>query len=812
MMISSLLKLFSRQAFYFCLIAFLLALALPSASAVGENFDNFCNPATESTNSSDYLFYTNFPGGTPSGMACVGGSNCDFEDSSPTFQGSTYSLGGTGNYASFPTATETGTTTFQLWGNAPVNNNVWAALYYYDDLGINFYSTGEFRSISDTPANFGSYNASTWYTIVMNVTWGSPDTATFQAYNENGDLLGRYTDTGGGGTIYNSVSLFTNEGNIDNIRVYSGNTCPTEPVTVPYTYIRIQDVYDNANLEGINVTLTDGTSNLTQSDGIAYFHNTTAQNFTAYDPAGLYFNYTSSVTPTENSTTTYKVFGAFVNLTAYDIGNNTVTNFITNSGLQTNTTSTGSLKMFLKPNATNTLTVNASSYILGYLFNISTIPKDTNNYPITGLYSHLINVTAVNYTAGTINNFTINYTGLTNGTLSTTNGLVQVPALNGTYTLILDAQGFALANHTLTLSSQYTAYEFLLYTTNSINFTFYNESTNLPYNNSVNVEVYGASSSFNYTATNGILYLDLLSPQEYEIVYYIDSSYQRSYYYDLTDRSNTELRLYLPDASKVVSIYPEIVDNLGDVKSNATVKLFRRFVNDSQGSRIVEMGRTDFAGITPLWAELLGPEYYFVVTSDEGSATTIGAPLVSTTFSISLSSGEGVLAPISKVQNAQAGILIDSTNTSYLTWSDTTSTITKGCLVVERVYQGVRSEVSNECLLGDSGQLNYLLANSSNSTYYAKGYLYVGDNVLWYDQEELDGDKNYQVFGLLGLFITLLVFIAFVFLGQGSVEQIVVSGVFALGLMMLTGFIFSSWEAFIGIVIVAVIIIYKTRN
>lgn len=117
------------------------------------------------------------------------------------------------------------------------------------------------------------------------------------ARNRDGNAFGVYTDA---------------QAHID-VHFFGYNTTNWPTVSSnPFLDITIQDIFDDANLEGLTVTLADGTSNTTDASGNAHFENKTTQSFNVTDSGNLYFDYNSSSDPTENDTTTYQIWGSTV--------------------------------------------------------------------------------------------------------------------------------------------------------------------------------------------------------------------------------------------------------------------------------------------------------------------------------------------------------------------------------------------------------------------------------------------------------------------------------------------------------------------
>jgi len=70
---------------------------------------------------------------------------------------------------------------------------------------------------------------------------------------------------------------------------------------------------------------------------------------------------------------------------------------------------------------------------------------------------------------------------------------------------------------------------------------------------------------------------------------------------------------------------------------------------------------------------------------------------------------------------------------------------------------------------------------------------------------------SYKIWGVLGIFLTLIVFLFAVAMGS-TAEGVVINGSLAIFFMTLIGIFAVEWTSFIGIIIVAGIIAYKSKS
>ena len=491
------------------------------------------------------------------------------------------------------------------------------------------------------------------------------------------------------GSVYNNSGVWTPQANSFAIESIGTETSSTNP----YLYIQLQDTADNSNIEGLTVTLNDGTTNTTQSDGIAYFYNSSTQSFNVTDSNDLYFDYNSTSNPTENATTAYNVYGAFVTLNAYDVANNSVNTFNVSAGVQTNTTSSGTLNLYLVPNTTNTITVNGSGYISTDI-NISTSGQDTSSYNLSGLYQSVLIINAETYTGVQIDNQTTNVTG-ENLTLTetTTNYNTTFYVLYGDYNISMLPVGYSLQNETITISEGNNSPEvtLIVYALNSLYLYFYDEITNSLITENISVELITDTTAAIYYSTDGNLSLEVLTPEEYTLRYKSASGNnytERDYYQTLSNNNYYNISLYLLEDTEATDMTVTIKDTSGDYVEGATVKLLRYFSNCAC-YKVVEMSKSSFSGESLFIVDSYDGHYKFSVdyqdtnrflsTSSENFIPTAG--LVERIITINL--GSAYFQSFRELPSIGRSLTYNNvTGALTFTWSDPSGIVTKGCLTL----------------------------------------------------------------------------------------------------------------------------------
>jgi len=203
-----------------------------------------------------------------------------------------------------------------------------------------------------------------------------------------------------------------------------------------------------------------------------------------------------------------------------------------------------------------------------------------------------LNITAKDAVSSiAISNFTITVNGTLAG--STTNGHYYLQNLSGDYSVNIDARGYEDKTVVIEVNETYQTYNFSLFTSNSLNLSFYNAQT-LALLSGINVTMIfiGETAQTNTTST-GSIYVDSLSPGNYTFVYSAPGYRQNQYLINITNRTTQDISLYLNNESLTSLILIEVQDRFGTPLSDVEVTIQRY----SQNSWITEqIIKTDFQG------------------------------------------------------------------------------------------------------------------------------------------------------------------------------------------------------------------------
>lgn len=556
----------------------------------------------------------------------------------------------------------------------------------------------------------------------------------------------------------------------------SGAEYPTSfpPASTPYAHVQVKDEFNNNTISGLTVYL--GTlSNTTDGSGIAYFYNTSSTNYTI-DGGANYFN--ASGTATQNSTTTAYVYGAYVALKAYNILGEELSTFNVSSGAYYNTTTNGTAYLLLSPNTTHNIVFNSSTYI-PYTQSITTHGRDTDTYNTSGLYQTVINITGKSRVDNTtITGFTLNYTGydggVINGSATTTGVNITLHNMLGNYSLIFNNESFELGYYNFTAVSSAEAYQFYLYTTNSVNFCFYDEETGaLLDNTTVYLEMISTAQAGNYSTTTGCIYEDLLSPDTYTLRYTALGYMQSFYYLTLTDRTFNALNLTLLNDTSGTEVTLNVYDTLGNKLEGATVKILKYDVTTNTYP-IVEILNTNFEGVA-VGNIVLNSEYYKFVIDYEGETrlTTTPTYIYGTSLNFYIPTGNSGMEDYFSEADISGTLSFNyDTNLATFTYSDLDNSATRGCLYAYTSNLGVNTLVNTSCSTSSSGSLNLFIFNTS-STWYLEGVVTKGGEAHTISTYRVDFILKLNENGS-GAFFAFIILGTIVFISLFSLEIAVV--------------------------------------
>ena len=422
----------------------------------------------------------------------------------------------------------------------------------------------------------------------------------------------------------------------------------------------------------------------------------------------------------------------------------------------------------------------------------------------------VVNITAYDTINGVfIDSFTINDSSKN---ISTTNGNVSFwQYAIGNYSLTLDAAGFAVTSATVSFNASINTYQFNLYTTNSFNFTFRSEINEEIINQDITVEFISDVASYNYTAENGTLYADVITPAVYTIRYYSstpsDYGLIREYVYRLTNRTYQDLTLWMIDDSNsteiTITVYDETTLNLVE---NAIVHVQRYFIGGNV-YRTVAMYSTDVAGKS--YFDVEADNQYYKILIDYPWETRKYASekfyFSATAYNVYISFLEEIAEDFFDEEGIQINIVYSNPTSKFTaTWIDSEVVATKYCLYLKKYGQYSKEILNYSCSTAHSGSIE-LTGFGNDTINYAIFTATINgkEKVIASSWKELVSSKLSA--GAFGVFMTAVLVGMFSFMVSFHTISLIL-GAAALIFARMIGILDLGWPYIFGIFFAALIL------
>ena len=497
-------------------------------------------------------------------------------------------------------------------------------------------------------------------------------------------------------------------------------------------------------------------------------------------------------------------------------------NFTVNNSIVSNTTTSGVAILNLL-NGTQTISFfnDLGYYNVTVVVDVGVLSNATIN--LSNIYNHKLSVFAINNLSGAaITNFRINLssgsftTSLSDSGNNVTLNISNLVNYNGSF--IKDS--FAIiTNNISSLSGGLSNFTFQVFSTNSLEIRFFDidNQTTLFNKTAITVQFIGTTSKTVIT-TNGTLFVDLLSPDEYTILYDAVGYEQGKYIVTVTNRSYQLLTLYLQNETEASLVLITVTDKFGNELEGVEVTV-QRWSNNSW--RTEQISKTDFQGRTEAYYVLSTVFYNHVLTFEgvirfgvingDDQKKVIYAEDVTNgiNFQIDLLGGSELIAYESVYDVTTT---LSYTNTSNSTgffsffWSDVNNLDVFACLKVR--FSGNATQVCENCSTSATGTVICIINQSSGvATYVAVGEIsgFPVKSLIKVIGDFADDRIDWGVTGYI--FAIMLLLVAFFAFSESPTISLIV-GTVAFALLGVFGIIFDGVtpSAFIAVIAVAVLI------
>jgi hypothetical protein len=564
------------------------------------------------------------------------------------------------------------------------------------------------------------------------------------------------------------------------------NSTPYYPFSISATtdlYITAKDSWNSSNISSFNVNISwsnGTTTSHASSGGNVYLSNLsnggTAYNITFWNVTNYFNSQNLSVTlvnATNNTLVGYlhqaelclnassKVSGAAITANNFTISS-TVRSSCFNLSSGNHNVMAQKIGWFSKNQtftvaalSNTTRTVENMSYA-----NLTIYVRDANGSAYLSGYA--LNLTSLNYTSWPGENYS-----------STSNQSFSL--INGTYHVDVDMPGYALTDAEANITvAGHTNYTFWLYATNTVNITFlYEANGTLAAGPTISADlIVGDANATSGSTTTGYMWIEGLTPGEYEIRYSTTDFQERSYFFTLTNRTYNELILYLLEDAASEDILINLFDEFTNPLEGYTIKLLRYYAAEN-GYVEVDMGRTNSEGQTQLRAIRNGPYYKFRILDSDGTVlqTTSATQIYDLEINLYVTLGGNIGQLLENLNGVSYELTyLNSTKQFKFSWDNPDNTVTNAELKIYTTTPLADTLYNSSSTASSSGTIYLSIAEVNGTTYKAQAYLtFSGDSsATLVDTLTHTFDAVVSIFGKYGLLLTFFIVLAVALVGIWS--------------------------------------------
>ena len=417
-----------------------------------------------------------------------------------------------------------------------------------------------------------------------------------------------------------------------------------------------------------------------------------------------------------------------------------------------------------------------------------------------------LNITATSILNGTlISDFRIegDLTG------NTTTGFLQFYNLtNGTtYQIDFISDSFEQLQANVTISGTYTLVTFEPYTLNSINFSFYDADTLNLINQNILVEFISDSFTYNYTATDGKLYVDLLSPETYTIRYSSTGYDLGQYEYVLTNRSHGTLDLYMINETGNDEITMIVYNEATLTTISGAYIYLQKYYQEEGVFKTIAVYETDISGKAYFYVEKFN-EYYKVLVEypfGESRLATEKFYINADNINLYISLEDDPTEAFFKAQDIDGTITFDNTTREFsATYNDPSSQGSQYCLYVKEFGYYGNLIVNQQCSTSPSGTIP-VEVGTENKTYFALFTATIDGKETPIATGWINLENDELNAGSMGILMTIGLIMVFVLMGATHIMALVLAGV-GLLLVKLIGLISLGWGTITAVIICSLVL------
>lgn len=544
--------------------------------------------------------------------------------------------------------------------------------------------------------------------------------------------------------------------------------------------VSVFDVWDNASV--LNFSVVDGGTWTTTTGSVIVFSEDDFINLTV--SSDEYFS-TSVLNHNTSENLNVTLRQTDIKFLAYELGSN---DSLDNATFTIDGITKNANESFYLSAGTYTVTATNTGYY-SRSKDITVEALDNRTIEFTGndaLADSLFVITARDFIDDSIvTNFTAyfysdeDYDYSTSQT--TTNGTVYFYGIqNDAYLLNISADGYATTiGYELTNTNNLTAYNITLFAFNSVLFNIYDANTFNLITDQVNLTFIYDNVNFKNSTTTGSLFVDLLIPEDYEVIFESAGYNTVSRFFSVSNDSTQTVNVYL-DYNTTVSQRFRVVDTANTPITGAYIRIQKQVLEEDENFVTVQEVITDENGYGfGLIEKAIDVFYRFsVVVDGEVKPLSPSGDFVTSKQSFLTTLDETVQLVVN-LETESSSLIDQLSSISYaLTLSgddnelvnfwfiDGRNSIVGGRLVI--TYQ-LLNESLNEITLFDEtindfdGEFNAVLSVVNNTKYTIKAYILFENSVFLVDERVVVYDGDVFVNKGTGLLLAVIIMLFVMF-------------------------------------------------
>lgn len=443
--------------------------------------------------------------------------------------------------------------------------------------------------------------------------------------------------------------------------------------------------------------------------------------------------------------------------------------------------------------------------------------QDIHGFNITA--NARVNITAKKAVSGaTINTFegwVYRVEDGQNVSYSTTNGVAYADLVRGNITVWIDATNYSLNDSYMYLNTSnpgQTNASYVLYETNTINITFYDQAapTTILSGTTISMDLISDIYSNNYSTSNGTLYLTLLQPTTYTLRYSASGFSERFYSFTLTNRTYNTLSLYLINGSETTNISVFVIDDITNPVEGAFVHALKYDLNTNTYI-LQEIGQTDVAGKTIMSLTKNDEFYKFLVYyNDILRFTSTPAYITTDEYTIQINFDEDIAEDIFNYWTISGTLAFNTATDNFrLDFSDSTGITSEFCVKVDR-YRNITktADYNTSCTTSASGTILVGVVAENGTRYVATAYYTESGEETYLDSDSYTYPDVQANLGANGLIMQAIFTMIFTLLALKSLALASILAPFTLILGNMVGLNQFSMAALIAVQAIGVFLAY----